>query len=110
MDLSWQPNSEWNIARVSKWQLAPAFDLAYSYKKDSPWVNSHQLSLNGKRDNFTREDLLVVADLITNFKKQAIDIIDQVKSVVSEWPHYASKAGVFDSLKKEIAQNHRVSI
>jgi len=23
----------------SKWRLSPAFDLAYSYKKDSPWVD-----------------------------------------------------------------------
>lgn len=23
----------------SQWRLSPAFDLAYSYKNDSPWVN-----------------------------------------------------------------------
>lgn len=68
----------------SQWQLAPAFDIAYSYKKDSPWVNAHQMTLNAKRDAFNREDLLAVASLIGNFKKQAQQIIEQTLSVVSQ--------------------------
>ncbi len=92
------------------WRLAPAFDLAYSYKKDSPWVNAHQMSLNGKRDNFTRADVLAVADLIGNFKQQARQIIDQVQEVVSRWPEYASTAGVFDSLTSEIKRNQRLTL
>lgn len=92
------------------WRLAPAFDLAYSYKKDSPWVNAHQMSLNGKRDNFTRADLLAVAELIGNFKQQARQIIDQVLEVVSRWPEYASTAAVFDSLASEIRRNQRLTL
>ncbi len=92
------------------WRLAPAFDLAYSYKKDSPWVNAHQMSLNGKRDNFNRNDLLAVADLIGNFKQQAKQIIDQVQEVVSRWSDYANTAGVFDSLAAEIKRNQRLNL
>ncbi|WP_428253112.1 type II toxin-antitoxin system HipA family toxin, partial [Gynuella sp.] len=92
------------------WRLAPAFDLAYSYKKDSPWVNAHQMSLNGKRDGFSRADLLAVAALIGNFKQQARQIIDQVQEVVSRWPDYANTAGVFDSLATEIKRNQRIEI
>jgi serine/threonine-protein kinase HipA len=94
----------------SQWQLAPAFDIAYSYKKDSPWVNAHQMTLNAKRDAFNREDLLAVASLIGNFKKQAQQIIEQTLSVVSQWPSYANKAGVFELLTQEIKQNHRLKI
>jgi len=92
------------------WKLAPAFDIAYSYKKDSPWVNAHQMSLNGKREGFAREDLIAVAGLIGNFKKQAEQIIDQVSAVVSDWQRYADKAGVFEDLAKEIQLNHRLNI
>lgn len=91
----------------SAWRLAPAFDLAYSYKKSSPWVNSHQMSLNGKRDHFKREDLLAVASLIGNFKKESVRMIDEIITVVSQWSDYAAKAGVFDELVQEIKQNHR---
>ncbi|NOX09113.1 MAG: type II toxin-antitoxin system HipA family toxin [Gammaproteobacteria bacterium] len=94
----------------SQWRLSPAFDLAYSYKKDSPWVNLHQLSVTGKQDNFNRDDLLAVGDLIGNFKKQAVQIINEVTSVVSSWDAYASRAGVFDELANEIKQNHRLEL
>jgi len=92
----------------SKWRLAPAFDLAYSYKKGSPWVDSHQMSLNGKRDNFIRDDLLAVGSLLSNFKKESNQIIDEVISVVEKWEGYANKAGVFANLADEIKNNHRL--
>jgi len=62
----------------ASWRLSPAFDIAYSYKKDSPWVNAHQMSINGKRDGFSREDLFAVAELIGNFKKESQQIFDEV--------------------------------
>ncbi len=92
----------------AEWRLSPAFDLAYSYKKDSPWVNSHQLSLNGKRDDFDVHDLKAVAALITNFSHEAGLIIEQVLAVVGEWSYYARKAGVSDSLEAEVQRNLRV--
>lgn len=94
----------------SQWRLAPAFDIAYSYKKDSPWVNSHQLSVNGKRDHFVMDDLLAVGQLIGNFKREAPKIIEQVTEVVSAWPAYAQRAGVFDWLQEEVAKHLRVDL
>lgn len=94
----------------AQWQLAPAFDVAYSYKPGSPWVNSHQLSVNGKRDNFNHEDLMAVAGLIGNFSKQASLIIDEVSTVVSQWGQYADKAGVFLPLRDEIQSALRLNL
>jgi serine/threonine-protein kinase HipA len=93
----------------STWRLAPAFDIAYSYKKGSPWVNSHQMSINGKRDQFKISDLLAVASLIGNFEKKAPLIIDRILEVVGEWRYYAKQAKVFDWLQTEVEQNLRVS-
>lgn len=36
------------IYNDGKWALSPAFDIAYSYKPGSPWVERHQLTINGK--------------------------------------------------------------
>ena len=94
----------------SKWCLSPAFDIAYSYKKDSPWVNSHQMSLNGKREHFIRDDLLAVGTLLSNFKNESNQIIDEVISVVEKWDDYANKAGVFEDLQNEIKKNHRLDL
>jgi len=93
-----------------QWRLSPAFDVAYSYKPGSPWVDSHQLSLNGKRDKFERNDLLVVADLIGNFTREAPKIIDQVLAVVSQWAYYASQAEVFPDLQAEVQANLRLAM
>lgn len=89
-----------------QWQLAPAFDIAYSYKPGSKWVNSHQLSLNGKRDDFVREDLLGPAE---TFRKEAEQIIEQVVEVVFKWPDYADRVGVFPEFAEEIASKHRLN-
>ncbi|MCK4706044.1 MAG: type II toxin-antitoxin system HipA family toxin, partial [Gammaproteobacteria bacterium] len=77
---------------------------------DSPWVNSHQMSVNGKRDDFNRDDLLSVGSLIGNFKKESQQIIEQVMDVVSEWKSYSKKADVFEPLSKEISKNVRLKI
>ena len=92
------------------WRLSPAFDLAYSYKKDSPWVNAHQMSLNGKRDNFSRDDLFAVSELIGNFKKESRQIFDEVMDVVKNWQAYAEDAGVFEGLALEIKGNLRLDL
>lgn len=91
----------------ANWRLSPAFDVAYSYKKDSPWVNSHQLSLNGKRDNFVFGDLIAVSALIGNFSREAPKIIHRVLEVVRQWPDYAQQAGVFLTLQEEVQRNLR---
>ena len=88
----------------SDWRLSPAFDVAYSYKPGSPWVNSHQLSANGKRDDFTRADLLKIANLINNFR-EAEGIIEQVIVTVSKWREYAEEAGVSSELRERIQGN-----
>ena len=91
------------------WRLSPAFDVAYSYKPGSPWVNSHQLTINGKREDFSLDDLMAVANLIGNFR-EAPKIIQQVREVVTEWVHYAARAGVFPALQKEVQKNLRLDI
>ncbi len=85
------------------WRLSPAFDVCYAYSPNSYWVNSHSMSINGKRSNITRNDLLTVAKNM-NIKK-ANNIINQIADVVSNWNNYAKKTSVNAALKKEIGKN-----
>ena len=89
-----------------RWELAPAFDIAFSYKPGSPWVNAHQLTLNGKRDEFTLQDLLSPA---ASFLKEARQIIDEVVAIVAQWPRYAQEAGVSSPFARHIQQCHRLT-
>ncbi|MCF6234967.1 MAG: type II toxin-antitoxin system HipA family toxin [Gammaproteobacteria bacterium] len=89
-----------------KWQLAPAYDLAYSYKPGSKWVNSHWMSLNGKRDNFTRSDFHSLEKLSPIFTQGKVNnIIDKTITHVSQWRKLATENEVPKPLINEIESN-----
>ncbi len=82
------------------WKLAPAYDVCHAYRPGSEWVSQHSLSINGKRDNITRQDLLDVAYQMSI--KKASRILDQIKDVVKKWPVYASETEVEKKLAEAI--------
>ena len=95
----------------SQWKLSPAYDLVYSYKPGSKWVNSHWMSLNGKRDEFTREDIYSLEKLVPKFSRNYIDqIIDKTVEHVSRWSILAKNNEVPDFLVKEIESNLRLML
>ncbi len=85
------------------WELAPAYDLIYSYRPSGKWTSTHQMSVNNKRDGFRYSDLLAVASAMGI--KQAKEIIDQVTSIISKWPEYARTAEVKQKHLKQIFEN-----
>ncbi|KZN13167.1 toxin HipA [Marinomonas sp. TW1] len=94
-----------------KWSLAPAYDLAYSYKPGSKWVNSHWMSLNGKRDQFSRADFYSLEKLSPLFNKRKIDrLIDETIEHVSCWRQLATEWEVPSRLIDEVYKNLRLSI
>jgi hypothetical protein len=46
---------------LGEWSLAPAFDVTYSFNPAGARTGTHQMTLNGKRDGFTREDFVQCA-------------------------------------------------
>ena len=64
------------------------------------WVSQHNLSINGKRKDFTKDDLLTIAK--QNSIRNPESIISDVLAVVKKWPEYAKKYGVEDKLAKAI--------
>ena len=95
----------------NQWKLAPAYDLAYSYKPGSRWVNSHWMKLNGKQDNFTREDFYSFIKLSPVFSKKKIDqTIDEITEHVSKWKLLSTEHGVPGSLIKSIESNLRLNL
>lgn len=95
----------------NKWRLSPAYDLAYSYRPGSKWVNSHWMSLNGKRDDFTREDVYSLQKLVPKFSRKFIDqSIDETLEHVSRWSTLARQNAVPDLLAQEIGPNLRLKL
>jgi serine/threonine-protein kinase HipA len=95
-------NFSFRLKKDHKWELAPAYDVCHSYSPDSEWVSQHALSINGKREGISRNDLQVLAESV-NIKK-ADHIIEQIQSVVSRWTEYAEIANVRPDLRDAIAK------
>ncbi len=99
------------LSSEGRWQLAPAYDLVYSYKPGSKWVNSHWMSINGKRDNFTREDFYSFEKLSPLFTKKMIDTtLDETIERASQWAILAAENRVPKALIKTVSDNLRLSI
>ena len=90
------------------WSLSPAFDVTYSYNPLGDWTSRHQMSMNGKVDNFTHQDFKSFAKMAGMKRGRIEQIINDVQSVVKNWPVYAQKAGVAESWIKDIQGNLRL--
>ena len=86
--------------KKGQWKLSPAYDVCHAYRPGSEWVSQHALSINGKRNNISKTDLLDVAKQM-NIKK-AETIIKNVSEVVSNWNQYANFTKVDKKLKQAI--------
>jgi serine/threonine-protein kinase HipA len=86
-----------------KWRLSPAYDMGYAYNPKGGWTATHQMSVNGKFDHITREDLLVFAR--QNNIKEADKIIDEISEVVSQWPTLAVDCGVPHKIAEALFSN-----
>jgi len=92
------------------WRLSPAFDVIYAFAPTGDWTGRHQMSLNGKRDGFDRDDLLALAELAGIKRRNAEEMIDRVVNGFRRWPAYAERAGVFPDQLEAIKENLRTDL
>ncbi|MBR6285254.1 MAG: type II toxin-antitoxin system HipA family toxin [Muribaculaceae bacterium] len=85
------------------WHLSPAYDIGYAYNPEGGWTATHQMSVNGKFDHITREDLLAFAS--ANNVKDAALVIDEIIDQASRWPAMARNCGVPLEMTTAIAAN-----
>ncbi len=91
-----------------KWKLSPAYDVTYSHNPAGKWTNQHQMSVNGKRDHFTREELINTGKSISISRPQVI--MNDVVAAVEQWPEYAKDVGVKEKVILEISKHHRKNL
>lgn len=99
-------NHSFMMNKKGTWLLSPAYDLCYTYAPSGQWTSQHQMSVNGKRDNFTLDDLIKVGT--DQGVKNPSQIIKTITSVVSVWSNYASKNNVNPTFSKQIQENLRL--
>ena len=89
------------------WNLAPAYDLTYSYRASSKWVSHHQMSMQGKRSDFTLEDFKECGKRIHLVRGRAEAIVDEISEGVLGWRQIAHDIGIDESIIKYIHSQFR---
>lgn len=87
-------NISFLMDRKGIWRLAPAYDVTYAYNPIGKWTSRHQMSINGKLDNFSRRDLLQSAKNMEIRLATAESIINQVEGSIALWPKFAQEASL----------------
>jgi len=94
--------------KSGQWKLSPAYDITYSYNPEGQWTSQHQMSLNGKRDQFTTEDFTACGKAALMKRGRAKTILHEVIDTINDWPTYAAKADISEEWAQEIQSYHRL--
>ena len=90
-------NFSFLLRQGGPWELAPAYDVTFAYDLNNEWIHQHLMSVNGKYDGFTNEDMFAVAERFGIGEAKLV--LKKVRDVIKSWPSFAEKASV---PKKEI--------
>ena len=96
--------------KQGEWALAPAFDVTYSYNPSGAWTATHQMTLNGKRDGFTRKDFDACAKLAGLRRGRSSQIVDEVLTAVRRWTEFAEAAKIDDARRDQIQRAFRLRV
>jgi len=80
--------------KTGHWTLSPAYDMTYSFNPSGLWTATHQMTMNGKRENFTLADFKACARVALMKRGQETSVIAEVLDVVSNWREYARDADI----------------
>jgi serine/threonine-protein kinase HipA len=94
--------------KSGNWSLSPAFDMTFSFNPAGHWTANHQMTLNGKRDDFALEDFKACAKGASMKRGRAEAILDEVQQVVAGWKDFAAEAGVPVAWQTQIERTLRL--
>ncbi|WP_027256039.1 type II toxin-antitoxin system HipA family toxin [Leisingera aquimarina] len=80
--------------RAGKWKLAPAYDVVYAHNPAGDWTNAHQMTINGKSDDFILEDLHQLGRMADLKPRQTEEVVREVEAAASRWEDFVAEAEV----------------
>jgi serine/threonine-protein kinase HipA len=88
------------------WELAPAYDVTHAHNAKGKWTYQHLMSVNGKFDGITREDLLAEADRFGVPGPE--ELLSDVRAALDNWSEHAKQAALTQSKSDELARDFLV--
>ena len=77
--------------------------MTHAFNPKGEWTYQHLMSVNGRFQGITREDLLEDADRFGVRKPR--EILADVRAALESWPEFAQKAGLEPSLRDRVASD-----
>lgn len=96
--------------RRGEWRLLPAFDVSCAYDPKGYWTSQHQMSINGKREMFTKQDLLSLAKIAGIKSNRALEMLERVITTMRSWTEVAENIGIPEDRIRKIQAAHRLSL
>ena len=90
------------------WNLSPAYDITYS--NGAGYTKNHQLSLNGKTNDFTLKDILGLAKKHSIKENVAKEYLEQIVEVFSEFKNRAGELDIRGTTIQRIGNELRLML
>lgn len=102
-------NTSFLMDKNGTWKLAPAYDITFACDTGNKWLQSHQMTINGKRSNILINDMIACGQNMDLKSQKCKKIIEEVKSAVKKWHLIANSVGIRENtielINKEIEKN-----
>lgn len=99
-------NFAFEMDRAGRWDLAPAYDLCHA--EGSDFTRNHQLSVNGKTNDFAREDLKALADYAGLPQGRDRRVLEEVVDAFSGWRELADRLAIPQRLVDHVTRTQRL--
>lgn len=100
-------NFAFMMDRRGSWSLSPAYDLCHS--EGSEFTRNHQLSINGKTNDFTKQDLKGLADYAGLPKGREKRILEEVIEAFSKWKQWSQDLCIPPPISEHVQRTLRMS-
>lgn len=87
------------------WSLSPAYDVTYAYNPSNRWLARHQMTINGKQEHITLDDLVESGQRMNISKNRIISILEDADKAIKEWPTFAKEAKLSKRVVEEVHRN-----
>jgi serine/threonine-protein kinase HipA len=98
-------NFSFLLPQGGEWQLSPAYDITHAHNPKGEWTSQHLMSVNGKFDDISRDDLLTVAERFS--VPHAKSAIQEVQDAVARWHEFSQAAGVSQTESDRVARDFK---
>ncbi|SPE45802.1 HipA domain protein [Candidatus Sulfotelmatobacter sp. SbA7] len=98
-------NFSFRLKEGGSWELAPAYDVTHAHNPRGEWTYQHLMSVNGKFDDITRDDLLGEADRFG--VRRPKDLLADLRGALANWSSFAQQAGLSRTTSDRVAADFR---